>query len=804
MLKSYLKLALRNLWKNKLFSVINITGLALGVACALLIIFHVRQELSYDKGFTRTDLLYRVTETGKGENARSWAATSYPTAGVMRDYFPQVANSARFHRPYPFQVLSTTEEKGDSRKFEEKGGLFADPAAIDMFDIQFITGDKTTALHTPGNVIISEKMARKYFGETNAIGKILKDDVDNVPFKVTGVFKAYDFPTHLQFDYLLSMSTLENQYIDKNTLANRNWNGFYTYVQLDNPSALQKVQAGLKAFTVKYFEAEGQTASEILAEHELAIQPVKSIHLHSHLEKEMAANSDTAYVKIFSLAALFILLVAAVNFINLYTAQAFSRMKEVGMRKVIGATYRQVITQFLGESLVTTLLATVLAFVLFNAAIPLYNRIAERPFYFGEVLTPAGLGITLLLVLFIALLAGGYPAWYVAHFNPVKALKGKNMPGSQVNNVRKGMVIFQFAVSVFMIISTIIIYRQVKFFHNKDLGFDKEQVAGVTVYGSMRKQLGTLINEIKQSPDIAGYSIVSTLPGDRFSSQTFEPLVPIPGKKYSNTRVMWADENLLATLQIPLLEGRNFVDQFPDIKRKEFIINESAVKAHQLTSPIGQPFVLDRDTGNIVGVVKDFNFASLHTPVDPLVIQYQPYRANYLLLKIKPGRIPSALKYMKDKINVLSPGGTFTYTFIDDKLNRLYTTENQMSSIFKAFAAFAIFISCMGLFGLSAYSAQLRKKEISIRKVLGASSGYLALLLSRDFIKLVLIAVLISCPLAWLAMDKWLNGFAYRVPVSIWMFMAAGIFALLAAFLTVSYQAGKAALTNPVNHLKAE
>jgi putative ABC transport system permease protein len=801
MLKSYLKIALRNLWKNRLFSLINVTGLALGLACALLIVFHVRQELSYDKGFKNADRIYRVTLTGKGENDRSWAAISYPMPDAMRAYFPQSGNIVRFYRPYPHQVLSSTGADNITRKFEEKGGFFADPAAISMFDIEFITGDKATALNAPASVIISEKTARKYFGTTDATGKILQDEINHVPLKVTGVVREYSFPSHLQFDYLLSMSTI-HRYLDDQSLSNRTWNAFYTYILPDNAAAVQKIRTGLKDFTAKYYEENGKSAAEILADRQLDIQPVTDIHLYSHLEKEMSLNSNATYVKIFSLAALFILLVAAVNFINLYTAQAFSRMKEVGMRKVIGATYRQVITQFLGESLITTLLAAVLAVVLFKSAIPLYDRIAERPFYANEILTLPGLGITVLLVLFIALLAGGYPAWYIAHFHPVNALKAKHIPGSQVNNVRKGMVIFQFVVSVFMIICTIIIYRQVRFFHQKDLGFDKEQVAGITIYGPMWQQLSTLMNEIKQSPDIAGFSGVSTLPGDRFSSQPFQPL-EMSGQEADNSRIMWSDERLLATLQIPLLEGRNFFNQYPAVKQNEFILNEAAVKAYHLAPAVGQRCILDGDTGTVVGVIKDFNFASLHTKVDPLVIKYDPYRTNYLLIKIKSGRIPAAMKYMKDKFTMLAPGVTFTYTFIDDKLNHLYATENRMSSVFKAFAAFAVLLSCMGLFGLSAYTAQLRRKEICIRKILGASSTYIALLLSRDFIKLVFIAVLISCPIAWWAMHTWLSGFAYHIAVNGWIFVAAGLFALLTAFLAVTYQAGKAALSNPVKHLKA-
>lgn len=803
MLISYIKIALRNLWKNKAFAFINITGLSLGLACAFLIIFHVKQELSYDKGFHNSDRIFRVTMLGKGEDARNWAATSYPLAAALKEDFTQVSNMVRFYRPYPFQVLSYTPGSGEQVKFEEKGGFFADAAAIDMFDIDLVKGDKKTALTSPGSVIITESMARKFFGDKDPLGQVLEEKLGGAPLKITGVVRAYAFPSHLKFDYLISMPTIQ-RYVDEQSLANRTWNGFYSYIMLNKASSQRQVESRLTDFTAKYYATTGESRATILSEREIKLQAITDIHLYSKLEKEMGPNSDIIYVRIFSIAALFILLVAAVNFINLYTTQAFSRMKEIGMRKVAGATGKQVVFQFLGESLITTLIAAILGLLLFRSAIPFYNQIASRPLYVNELLTPSSLFITVLLVVFIAVVAGGYPAWSVSRFHPVIALKGKGNPRSQVNVVRKGLVVFQFVVSVFMIISTIVIYRQMKFFHNKDLGFDKEQLAAITVYGPMWPRFGSIVNDLASNPDISSYSTISTLPGDRFSSQPFEPLGADPSKDYENSRIMWTDEKLLSTLQIPLLAGRNFHSQFPEIKNKEFILNEAAVKAYQLTSPVGQQFVLDRDTGTVVGIVKNFNFASLHNPVDPLVIKYDPYRANYLLVKIKPGKVASVLSFIEPRVKALSNADTFTWTFIDDKLNLLYASENQMSTIFKTFAAFAIFISCMGLFGLSAYAAQIRAKEVSIRKVLGASSTYIALLLSKDFVKLVVIGILLSCPLAWWTMDKWLSGFAYRINISPWMFAVAGVMALLMAFLTVSYQAVKVAVRNPVKYLKTE
>jgi putative ABC transport system permease protein len=800
MLTNYLKIAWRNLWNNKVHSTINIFGLALGIACSLLIIYHVKEELRYDKGFTKADRIYRITLQEIGDGARHWAATSPPLGVLVKEEIPEIKNSARFYRFG--SLFSHTSEAGEVKRFEEKNGFFADADAVDMFDLAFSRGDAATALSVPNAIILSETMARKYFGKEDPLGKTIQDDNKKLPLKVTGVVKNFSFPSHLQFDYLVSMATI-SKYLDQRSQENRSWSAFYTYVLLDKARSAATVQPKLSRFMVKYYEATGETKQEILSTRKLLLQPITSIHLHSKLEKEMAANSDIAYVYIFSIAALFILLVAAVNFINISTAQAFNRMKEIGLRKVVGATRPQLVRQFLGESFLITLLATVIALIVFNAVMPFYNHLTGKSTPVEQVASLSNVGLLLLLILSIGLLAGLYPAWFVARFNPVNSLKGKRNTASPVNLVRKGLVVFQFVVSVFMIFSTVVIYRQMRLFHNKDLGFDKQQLVAVTMYEPMWQHFGKLIHEMDKNSAIAGYSVASHLPGERFGMHPFKPIGTLDDEE-QGCRVMYGDDKLLPTLRISLAAGRNFFSQFPDIKQTEFIINEAAVKVFQLKDPVGNNFVLDGDTGSIVGVVKDFNFASLHMPIEPMVIQYNPYRANYLLLKVQPGQLPQTLQFMESNIKSLSPSSAFSYTFIDDKLNRLYDAENRMSQVFKVFAAFAIFISCLGLFGLSAYAARLRTKEIGVRKVLGASVPHVTLLLSKDFMVLVLLATLIAWPIAWFTMSRWLDGFAYRVGINGWVFVLSGIFAMLVALLTVSFHAIKAALLNPVNSLKSE
>lgn len=804
MLKNYFKTAWRNLWNNKTFSAINIFGLSIGIACSLLILFHVKQELSYDKGFTKADRIFRVTMEAL-DVSRKWAATPPVMGPEMKQDFPEIAQMVRFYRPYPYLLLSSTAANGQVNRFEEKGGLIADSGAISLFDIKFIEGNAATALSSPDAIILTKATAEKYFGKGNALGKVLHDDTQKYPLTVTGVISDFDFPTHMKFDFLVSMATITH-YMNKDNMEARGWSGFYTYLLLNNTAAQKDIESKMQDFTVKFYEKAGETKEEILKSTRLALQPVTSIHLHSALEKEMSANSDITYVYIFSIAALFILLIAAVNFINISTAQAFNRMKEIGMRKIVGATRRQLIVQFLGESMLVTVISATLAIILFNAVLPLYQQLTNVGIDTAQLLTPANIALFVLLILSIGLLAGAYPAWFVARFNSISSLKERKMSGSSAHFVRKALTVFQFSISVFMIFGTIVIFRQLKLFHDKDLGFEKEQVVAVTMYRDMWDSYGTLINKIEKNPAIVSHSILSTLPGERFGNYEFQPLGTDGQKKddQGSSRAMWADENLVQTLHIQLIEGRNFTKQFPKINQHEFILNEAAAKAFNLKAAMGTKAVLNRDTGIIVGLVKDFNFASLHAKVEPLVIEYNPYDANYLLLKVRAGQVPQALQFMESNVRTLSPSAKFSYAFLDDKLNRLYDAENRMSTVFKTFAGFAIFISCLGLFGLSAYSARVRTKEVGIRKVLGASVSSLVILLSKDFILLVLIAIVIALPVSWYMMSKWLQGFAYHVNIDVFVFALSGVAAILVALTTVSIQAIKTAATNPVKTLKTE
>ncbi|HTE27413.1 ABC transporter permease [Flavitalea sp.] len=804
MFKNYFQIALRNIRKDKMLSSVNILGLSLGIACALIIIFHVKEEVSYDKSFAQSDRIFRVTQEGLGKDTRHWAATAPPLAAALKQGFHEIEQTARLHRPYPYQVFSYSPTGGETKRFEEKGGFFADSNIQNIFNFEYISGDPKTSLSQKNTIILTEKTARRYFGNENAIGKIINDQRGQIPLTVTGVVKDFANPTHLQFDYLLSMGTIEN-YLDKESLERLTWNGFYTYVLLKDQGRKAQVESRFPDFMLKFYGPTGETNNEILTSRKLHLQPITDIHLRSKLEKEMNANSDLTYVYIFSVAAFFILLIAVVNFINIFTAHALKRVKEVGVRKVIGASRQQIITQFMGESFLITLIATIIGLLLFKISIPFYNDITGKEFDIRELTTVPYFGIIISLVLLISLAAGIFPALSISNFKTINSLKGGKNNATPVNTLRKTLIVFQFVVAVFMIFSTIVIYRQIRLFHNKDLGFDREHTLAVTMYEEMWKNFVPLIDFIESDKSIKGYARTSTLPGERFSMQSFETIGSEANVAIEqSTRILWSDHRMLSTLGISIKSGRNFNNQFPNIRSQEFIINETAAKTLHLSSPIGATVVLGKDTGSIVGVVNDFNFASLHSPVEPLVIQYNPYQANYLLVKVEGERIKQVLQSLESKLKQLSPSSQFTYVFIDDKLNRLYETENRMSEIFKVFAGFAILISCLGLFGLSAYSARFRFKEVGIRKVLGASVYNVTFLLTNEFIRLVLLATVISWPVAWWIMSRWLDSFAYRITIDTWIFVYSGVFAIGVAFFTVSIQAIKAARVNPTRSLKSE
>lgn len=805
MLKSYIKSSYRNIIRNKFTSGLNIVGLAMGLTCTLLIFLYIKLELSYEKQFPKAERIYRITEEVFGEEPRHWAATPPSLGEAFEQYMSQVEKVGRLHHAGT-QVLEHTAT-GGSKSFEEQHGYYADGSVVKIFDLPFVRGNPQQALSEVNAIVLTETTARKYFGDEDPIGKVLVEAYDKTPLKVSGVVRDLPATTHLQLDYLISMPTFQAK-SGANLMKNKTWNGFYTYALLRNEGAADAVEARLADFTASFYAAPDQTSEEILASGLFHLQPITSIHLHSKLEKEMGPNGDITYVYIFFTAAAMILLIACINFINIATAQAFKRMKEVGVRKVLGASKSQLISQFLSETLMVTFLAAAVVAYLIGLLLPVYNFLTNSSLTAGEVFSPLNITGMLTVVTVVGLLTGLYPAFLISGANPIKALKGQKRPGGHVTLLRQGLIIFQFAISVFMLISTMVVYLQMEYFHNKNLGFDKEQVIAIKLYGDLKKRIAEnpamFKNQLSSNAAVADVSLVSNIPAERFGLYSFN----ITGKEEEvpNLRYLWADENLLPTLKIELVEGQNFRSSNSD-SVTAFIVNEAAAKMIGLEDPVGRTATSGSSgiSGPVVGVVRDFNFASLHTEVEPLIIQYEPVKnKQYALVKVKGRQIEETLPFLEKQVKAYAPGSLFNYTFLDTTIEKMYQAEQRMNSIFKIFACFTLFVSCLGLFGLSAYAAELRTKEIGIRKVLGATERSIVVLLSQDFVKLVMIAILIGSFLAWYFMQQWLQGFAYRIHISWWIFVLAGLTAIVIALATISFHAIKAALRNPVKNMRIE
>ena len=810
MFKNFFKMAVRNIFQNKLNSILNTAGLSLGIAVSMLIAFHVKGELSYEKNFPKADRIFRITQESVGDvGSRIWAATSFPLALRIKNEIPGIEQTARFYYTYT-RILSYTPPGGEPRKFEETGGYHADPSVITMFNLRFIKGNPQNALHPPNSIVLTASMAKKYFLDEEPLGKNIIDDSNRLSYLVTGVIEDLPHTTHLKFDYLLSISTFYNRMIragNQRLLNSVGWNALYTYVLIHNNRTREDIEAKLPDFTAKYFVHRG-TREEVLTSTTLHLQPIKEIHLHSNCEKEMSPNSRIEYIYIFSIIALFILLVAGVNFINISTAQAFKRIKEAGVRKVVGGRRYQLVIQFLGESILLTAVSAVIAVMLIRIFLPLYNSFSGNEIHLSQLLSPDFLLFFVLITVLIGTTAGLYPALFLSAFKPVNMFKAFITPKSAVSNIKKGLVIFQFVISIFMIFGSIVIYMQMEFFRNRDLGFDKERLVAIKLYGDLYRQAVRNASALKS--ELLGYSAISgaakidKIPGERFSASdfTFKGLPGEPARH--NMRHLSVDEEFFETFKIKFLKGRGFSGLSPGATA--FVLNETAAKLLNIDNPLGLSVNsgISGNNGPIVGVVRNFNYASLHNKIEPLIIEFLPGAAGHMIVRMNNRNIRETLEFIKTKVNEMAPGHLFIYTFIEDQFNRLYASEARMGKIFNIFSLLAIFISCLGLFGLSAHSAEQRIKEIGVRKVLGASSSNIVLLLSREFVIWVIAANIFALPLAWFAMNKWLQNFAYRVNIGIPIFFISGILALLIALITVSYRSIKVARANPVDSLRYE
>jgi putative ABC transport system permease protein len=803
MIKENLKIAWRILKKQKLYSFLNITGLGVSLACLLMILFHVKSELGYETGFPKADRIYRVqTDSQYGSTTRQWAPSAPAMGPELEKYFPEIEATARLMAISP-QILVYRPAQGPPRRFEERRGFLAEASALSMFDLEFVEGNPEKALQEPATAVLTSSLARKYFGDEDPIGKTLINETRNKPLLVTGVIRDIPRNTHLAFDYLISMPTFVPWTgFPPEILEHRTWKGMYTYVLLRPGQSLESFDAKAAGF-MKNFHAERPGRIE-----SIRLQPIRRIHLHSKLEGEATPNSDFTYVLVFSGAALLILLIAVVNFVNLATAQSFKRSKEIGIRKVIGARRGQLVRQHLGEAALLTGISAVLGLIILNFSLPFYSQLSGTDVSLRNVLTPAHIGFLFVLLAVLSFLAGLYPAFFASGFRPIAAIGKTRNPHTSAALLRKGLVVFQFVISVVLIFSTMTMSRQLTFFHRADLGFDKENLIAVKLYGDFRetalRESRTLKEEIRQHSGVTGVALTSSLFGTPFSNERLTPVGTPDKNVLPMLRFIRVDEDFIRTAGLTVVQGRDF-DVGTD-QKSAYIISESTASALDLDGPLGVECLSDIHDGQapIVGVIKDFHFASLHSPIEPLVLEYNPGSADYLLVKARADRVPEVLEFLKNKTLEISPNLLFTYVFADEVFEGNYRAEERSYDLFKVFSAVALFVACLGLFGLAVYAAENRVKEIGIRKTLGASVPSICLLMSGSFLRWVLAANAIALPVAYLAMRKWLQNFAFHTDIPVWTFVVAGSVVLFFALITVGYQTLKSARENPVESLRYE
>jgi putative ABC transport system permease protein len=803
MFKNYFKIAWRNLLKNKAFSFINILGLSIGISVCFIIMLFVQDELSYDRFNVKADRTYRINFKASISGGKiNESNVMPPVAQALKNDYAEVEDATRLRRYGRPKVMY-----GD-KAFKDAEFVAVDPNFFSVFSLPFIKGDAKTALLQPNTVVVTKEQANKFFGNEEPIGKLLKFDNGGL-FKVTGIIDKIPANSHFHFDMFGSMEGFPEA--KQSTWMNSN---FFTYLVLKKESDYKKLETKLPGMVEKYMgpqiqQAMGMSLSQFRTKgNELgfALQPLTSIHLHSVTSSELEPGGDLRYVYIFGAIAIFMLLIACINFINLSTAGASKRAKEVGIRKVMGSARFELVKQFLLESVLVTFLALLVSIVFIQLALPVFNDLSGKnlnlAFNVRQVLTFLSLGIL------VGLAAGTYPAFFLSSFKPIATLKGKMSAGIKSFGLRSGLVVFQFFISVSLITGTVVVYRQMKFIQNTKLGYDKSQLMVLPNSWALGRNEKVFKQQLLNDPRVVNATISGYKPAG--PSYNNNALAYPAGKENQLMKTLEynVDEQYIPTLGIQMAAGRNFSTTMPT-DSLAMIINESAAGAFGFGSnAVGQRIFRQNSsrghdvTYTVIGVVKDFHFRSLHELISPLLMVLNP--ESGLIIKVKTKDIAGLLTSMKQQWASFNPEEPFTYNFMDELYNKTYAAEQKTGRILNIFALLTILVACMGLFGLATYTAEQRSREIGIRKVLGASVTQVTQMLSKEFLKLVLIACIIAFPLSYWAMHKWLQDFAYRIDIGWWVFVLAGFAALFIAMFTVSFQAIKAALANPVKSLRSE
>ncbi len=798
MIKHYFKTALRNLRKNKAFSFINILGLTVGLTCCLLMVLYIRHELSYDDFQKKGDRMARVImEYSEGGSVMKGNFTSTKVAPAFKRNFPEVEQAVRMYK-------GTRVIQYQDKLFDEKSFMYADSTFFDMFSFKLLKGNPQYALSGPNVVVFTQSAAKKYFGNDDPIGKTIKVGSTETPYQVTGVIEDCPSNSQIKYDFLASFSSLgvtqEDTYWDAN---------YTTYLLLKDKNSIASLQAKIPGF-MKKETATTMSGGDYINFH---LEPFKSIHLHSPYEG-FEPNSSITYIYIIGVVALLILAIACFTYVNLSTARSMERAKEVGIRKVSGAFKKQIFWQFIGESMILSVISLLLSLALGALLLPSFNHLADRQLSLSSMFSPFIIGLSLLVILCISLAAGSYPALILSGFQPVKVLKGAFKNTSSGLWLRKTLIIFQFAISAFLIVATFIIQNQLHYTQTKDLGYNKDHIVVLPLDQKMTAILNTIKTEFKMNPDVLSLTKANNEPINIVSGYSMSRADQV-GKGGISVNANVVDEDFIKTIGAKIIAGTDFTEQDSkdvleptekDKKKYHYILNESAAKALGWTpeEAIGKKMFLGDDRPGIVkAVVKDFNFSSFHDPIKPLVLFNESWGGS-LLVKLSGKHLPQTLAFLESKWKQLVQHRPFEYRFLDDDYNKLYQSEIRLGKVLNIFATIAILLAALGLFGLSAYSIQQRTKEIGIRKVLGASIPNVITLLSKDFLSLVIVASIIAFPIAWWVMNQWLQDFVYRVSIGWWIFLISGIIAIIISLLTVSFLAIKAAIANPVKSLRTE
>ena len=791
MFKNLIKVAIRNIAKEKIYSIINVMGLTIGISCSLFLALYIMDELSYDSFHTKKDNIFRVvTHFEEPDNSFSWPNAQIPLAQELQENYTEVKYATRLFNTG--RELFVNNEK--DRRFYETEFMYADSSIFDVFTYQFIAGEPASSLNRPNTLVLTKSMAFKYFDEEAPIGKSLQNGSET--YQVTAIIEDLPHNSHIDFGGLISRTSLDDEI--------GNWGswGVATYLLL-------KDEVDYKQFESSFYQNINESYIKPIFEQfginiQYELQPLESIHLYSNLSGETEGGGDISYIYIFSAVAFFMLLIASINYMNLATARAARRAKEVGIRKTVGSTKSQIIRQFLTESTVLSFLAFLLSLMIILLLLPGFNQLSGKEIGYSYLLQPQVIAVLFLIMLLIGLAGGSYPAFFLSAFKPVDVLKGQKGSSSGSAGLRKILVVAQFTISITMVISTWIVYDQLTYIQSKDLGFDKDQTVTVMmVEEETRNQYEVLRNELQSRPEIIDVANSSAKPGDGIGKNIMLVETEDQGNIEKGVDVYYANYDFAELIGFELVEGRNFNRSFAT-DTAAVLVNESMVARMGWDEPIGKSFMTGQDFTDrheVVGVVKDYHQNSLYSQIEPLAIFFSENNSQ-LHIKLDGKNVSNGLVFLESIWGEINPGKPMEYTFLDEDFDEQYTADVKRGQVFTIFSGLTVLIACLGLLGLAAYTTQQRKKEIGIRKVIGANVAGIVLLIYKDFFLLIVISVLLAFPISYYFMNNWLTGFAYQTEMKAITFLTAAVLTIVITIATVGFHTVRAAIANPVSSLE--